>query len=218
MKVAALIRQVAETHGDIADPRDLVPLVMAEAAGYEKELLAAALPQYVSAVLRRARRHHAAAEPAWATFLDERIPTEDGYVFGRDADPASLDAGAERRFRFAGNLDRRGQQWRAISTAMQQAGVTRAGDLPQESGVDAIASLESDLATIKHIRLREQRKVNELDALRRARDILLTWIEAHDSPALHALRVMRTELQQRRDELRDAIERGQRTDEILGAR
>lgn len=192
---ADVARRVAKSHPDIADYHVLAQSMLAEIKGQEYDLLEKLLPGYIRAVLSR-KGPADSDEAVWESFLGERIATKDrGTVFVRDATPEEVEAGAERRRRFAGNLDKRAAAFDAVAAKARAAGNVVIGDLAD--GVQTLRDLEATLALETTRRARAERRARTLNSLRACRDLLLQWRDAGESPSLLSLRARRAELQDR---------------------
>lgn len=214
LTVASLIRSAASDHPDIADPKDLVPYVMEAIAGQEEVLLRKLLPTYISGVLRR-RLPTTDDNEAWEALLGERVPTESGVIFLRDATADDLDAGAERRRKFAGNLDGRAAQYASVAAAVRSAGALTVGALAVEDGVRTLRELEARIVLAAKARRRGVTRVRHLAALRAAREKLQGILDAGNDPRLPLLVAYRDDLLKLREDLVHSLERGKITDEVL---
>jgi hypothetical protein len=162
--VAELIREVAHAHGDIASPKALAPFVLDALRGQEAQVLERLLPAYIGSLLRR-RTPGDGHE--WEDFLVERISTDHGVVFGREATSDDLHRGAERRRTFAGRLDQRALQYDGIADAMTAEHVSRAGDLSAVG--QSAAHLRTQLAILRLERRRNEKRAHSvLDVLKTA--------------------------------------------------
>lgn len=184
---ASLVRQIAKENPDTSDYSALSDVMMDVIVGQERELLAKLLPGYMRAVLSR-RNVSNSDEEAWEAFLDERLSTNQrGTIFVRDATAEELEAAADRRFKFAGNLDRRGKQYKSVANRMAQEGADKTKDLSRAAGVDVVKELSLQLALEHTMRLRAEGRAKTLASLYRARDSLLLWIERGESPTISYL-------------------------------
>ena len=141
--LAAMIREVAAAHDDVASPAVLAKLVMEKIPiGTERRLLGALLPPYVGEVLRRAETTPTSdldPDSAWGELMRERVPTDDGYRFLQDCKPEDIEAGAARRRSMAANLSARADVYEAIAASMEQQEVASPAELEPATTLAAIA-------------------------------------------------------------------------------
>jgi hypothetical protein len=204
LSVAKIVRRVAQEHQAIADPKALAPFVMEALRGEEEAALERLLPAYVATVLRR---RPAAEGQAWESFLEERIPTAEGYVFGRDATAPVLRDGAERRRSFAGRLDRRAVQYDATADAMDAEHAVTAGALSTLG--QSIASLAADLHDLSRYRTRLEHTTKVKQVAEEAEQRLRALVAAQDNPRVAVLRQQRDALATLCTEMRQQAERWQ---------
>jgi len=194
---AKMVRRIAEGNHDVSDYRELSEQMMDELAGNERELLARLLPGYMRAVLTRKPR--GTDESVWDDFLNERLfTTGRGTIFVKDATVPEINAAAERRERLAGNVDKRGKQFRKVAHAMVETGSRTVSDVPAEMGVQALHDLHIQIAVEKNRRIKSEARARNLSAVEKALVTAESWIEQKATPTVLGLR-------KRRDEIRQAI-------------
>ena len=193
MEYAEIVRRIAADNPTVADYKTLSSEMLDEIAGHERDLLARLLPGYMRAVL--SRRTKTGDEQTWEDFLTERIATESrGTIFVADATGAELDRAAERRERFAGNLDRKAVRLRRVSKAMleQQSETVRA--LPATIGAEALHDVEKAIALTKSRRAKAESQAKTIASLERCLEVVNGWIIERATPTVTALRERRAQL------------------------
>lgn len=213
-KPTDVIRRVARDHPDLADPVDLVPFVLEDLAGQEQELLRRLLPNYIAQVLRP-KTSSIDDKLRWQAFLSERIPTQDGKKFLRDASAEDLEAGVERRRRFAGALDGRAELFASTARTMREHSARVVGDLTLELAHDVLARLRLEARNLQTRRLGLARRTRDLGVLRTCVERLRELVDSGKDPREPMLRNYRDALILERDKLRLALERGRKTDEVM---
>lgn len=204
--VAELIRKVAHDHADIASPKQLAPFVLEELRGQEAEVLQRLLPAYISSLLRR-RTPGDGKE--WESFLEERVATDHGTVFGKDATTDDLRQGADRRRLFAGRLDKRAAQYDGIADIMTMEGADRAGDVSAQG--QSLLQLSLELATLRSDRRRNERHRVSITTLQAAKDSLASYLSGDRNPIIEELRGQREELLHIRKNLNESLAKSRRT-------
>ena len=196
---AEIVRQVAGSNPEIAGYRDIAELVLDRIRGGEADLLGRLLPGYVRAVLSRGVG--GSADDEWESFLDERLATSQrGTIFMRDANAEEVDEAAERRFRFAGNLDGRGKKFQAVAKALRENSVVNVGGLSPIVGGKTLRDLEVSFFQARARRMNATAKAAHIKPLRELRDGMRDDLRSGEvSESIVALR-------RRRDDLIDQLD------------
>lgn len=209
--LAEIVRRAAAEHPDEADPRSLVPFVREQIEGREHEILDKLLPSAVAAVLRRRE----GGGDAWLALLEERMPTPEGYKFVRDGTADDLDAAAERRRRFGGNLDRRARLYGDLAKRVRDGGATVVADLRESQAVDLLVGLEQEIIRTRRERMTVTARSRALASALRLRDDLRGQLESGETPRILHYRAMLEYLATSSAALLEGIARGDRAEELL---
>ena len=214
--LAAYVRRAAREQPDLADPKALVPFVMAEIQGQERELLERLLPREIAAILRRRNlAPDATTEERWDDFLEERLSTKEGYIFVKEASSTDMDNAALRRRSFAGNHDRRARRFAEVAISMRTGNAPTVAALSPEVGQALLRQLEERHALVRRQRLSEQRRAQGLEAAQAERARLQEQWEQGATPLLTFLHSHRQGLLDAIADTLTRIEAGEKTDTIL---
>jgi hypothetical protein len=111
------------------------------------EVLQQVLPHYVTTIATQQRSRHLSdaaqptannASPRWqaaTSIYMERIHTSDGWKMLRDCTRDDLEAAANDRYQRAAQLRQSADRYRALADYLDQQGVSKVGDLPEEDVV-----------------------------------------------------------------------------------
>lgn len=206
-----IVREVALVHPDLADPKDLAPFVLEAVKGHEEEILRRLISPVIANVLRRRERGGTSAEE-WDGFLKERLPTPTGVVFISNAHADDLEQAASRREAFAGNLDRRAQQFRHVAARLRLDKVPTPGELSREVGVELIRDLEGEHIALYLKRRGLQARRRDLERVSRYRDRLREDLTRGEAVEVRLLREALVALRETKQSLVDGIAKGRAVD------